>query len=403
MSDRAVQKHRFGNGASALPRARHRPRRTQGREKELRRRLEQAEVRYRALLESLPIVTYIAAMDVHAAFIYISPQVEALLGFKPEEWILDRRLWLNRMPPEDRRRILPLLGKAHRTGGRFSAEYRLRDRGGRLKWIRDESRAVRDEAGRAMFIHGTWTEITDRKKSEGEKEDMGRELSASRAELKQLVSIASHELKAPLRRIVNLGESLARRCRDRLDPEENDHLTQIRDSAASLQELIEGLVEYAETDQDVALSAVDMDLAAKRAGDKYAGAADVHITYGALPKVWAEPALLERILHNLIHNAVKFRGKEPVRIHISAKRGEGERWIASVRDNGVGMQQRDAQRVFSIFERPSSRTRSGVGLGLAICKKIVERFGGRIWVESEPEEGSTFHFTLLSPPEEAYP
>ena len=374
------------------------------REGELQYRLDQAQERYSALVKRLPVVTYVAAMDVQAAFTYISPQVETILGYSPEEWIADRSLWLKRMLPEDRRRILPNLGRAHQRGEKFSAEYRLLDRSGGVKWILDESEVVRDKAARPLFIQGMWTEITERKKKERESERIGRELSASRSELAQFVSVASHELKAPLRRIVNLGEMLALRCRDRLDAQAQGLLAQMIGSAATLQKLIVGLVNYGETDQEIPFSAVDLNLSLRHVRKELSEevlAEGAEITCGVLPEVWAEPALLERVLYHLLDNSIKFHGKKPPRIHISAEQSERQ-WTISVRDNGIGIGQSQAQRIFSIFDRLHPRREyAGVGLGLAICKKIVEGFGGRIWVESEPEEGSTFHFTLRSPGEAA--
>jgi PAS domain S-box-containing protein len=369
----------------------------------LQRRLEDSEARYRALVRSLPCVTYVAALDVQAAFTFISPQVETLLGYKPEDWIADRGLWLKRMLPEDRKRILPELGRSHLGGKRFVAEYRLLDRSGKAKWILDESEVVRDEAGRPLFLQGTWTDITARKRRDEEVESLSRALSSSSSELKQLISVASHELKTPLRNIANLGEILARRTGDRLDADARGFIQEIRSSAAAAQKLMAGVVEYGELNQEAALSAVSLDAAAQRALGRLAKQirdSGALVTRAPLPQVWAEPARLERVLYHLIENAIKFRSEEPPRIHISAERVEG-RWVVSVRDNGVGLHQRETYRIFSIFERLHPRgVHSGVGLGLALCKKIVERFGGRIWVESEPGEGSTFRFSLGSPPPE---
>lgn len=367
------------------------------REDELQRRLYQAEARYRALTEQLSIVTYVAAMNVQGSFTYISPQIEVVSGFKPKEWLADNRLWLQRMHPEDRRRILPMLGKAHRGGRNFEAEYRLLDRAGRAHWVSDESRAIRDEAGQPLFIQGTLTEITERKRQEQESAGQGRELMLSRSELEQFVSIASHELKAPLRRIVNLGELLASHCRSRLDAEDAALLDRMKGSATDMQELVAGLAEYAEAGPRTPLSAIELGRVLKHVLKELEGPiafSGARITSGPLPTVWAEPTLLEQILSNLVDNALKFRSKDPPRIHISAERLGKDR-IISIRDNGIGIHPRQTERIFSIFQRLHPRgEHTGVGLGLAICKKIIDHLGGRIWVESQPGEGSTFHFTL---------
>ena len=118
------------------------------------------------------------------------------------------------------------------------------------------------------------------------------------------------------------------------------------------------------------------------------------VTTEPLPSVRADPTQFSLLWQNLLSNALKFRGQEPLRIHVSARQEEAE-WVFSVRDNGIGLEPQYAERIFVIFQRLHSHTKySGTGLGLAICKKIVERHGGRIWVESEPGQGATFCFTL---------
>lgn len=380
----------------ALPRAPGEP--------ELESRLDEAQARYRALVERLPVVIYTSAMDVQGSFTYISPQVEGLLGFKPEDWLADPGFWLKRLHPDDRRRIFPALVRAHRGGEAFAAEYRLLDRAGRARWVRDESQAVRGRAGKPLLIQGAWSDITARKELERETADLRRELASSKAELEEFVSVASHELSSPLRRIMGLGETLASRCRGRLDEESESMLARVIDSAALVQELLRGLVRYAEQGRaGIESSEVDMgavlDQALKQLDEAVAASGAV-ITREELPKVWAEPALLGRVLFNLLDNALKFRGKDPPRVHVRAERS-GPDWVVSVRDNGIGIHPLQARRIFSIFDRQDpGAARSGVGLGLAVCRKIVERLGGRIWVESDPGEGSVFRFTVPAPPGE---
>lgn len=375
--------------------------------RELLKRLEAAEARYEALSGMLPLVSYVAPFDVHGAFLSVSPQVEALLGFPPARWVADPRLWLSRLHPEDRVRVLARLASRHRGPGPAAEEYRLLDRQGRPRWVRDESRVVRDAAGRALFIMGTWTELSARKRRERDAAARERRLEAARSELELFVSVASHELAAPLRRIVNLGELLEKRASRRLDEESRGLLRRMRASAARLQELVLALVRYAE--QDGGASArerteldrvLDEALAELAEPARRAGAV---VTRGPLPVVWSEPALLGRVLRNLLDNALVHRGPRPPRVRVWAERA-GPDWVVSVRDEGPGMDARQARRAFSLFERVEHATPgSGMGLGLAVCRKFVERLGGRIWVESEPGEGATFRFTLPAAGEEDEP
>ena len=121
---------------------------------------------------------------------------------------------------------------------------------------------------------------------------------------------------------------------------------------------------------------------------------DAVVTHDALPTVTAVPGQLRQVLENLLSNAVKFRGPEPLRIHLSAQR-QGREWVFSVRDNGIGLEPQYAPRIFQLFQRlHTGRRYPGTGMGLTMCKKIVEHHGGRIWVESTPGEGATFYFTL---------
>jgi PAS domain S-box-containing protein len=365
---------------------------------------DDAEARYRALTEMLPLVTYVAALDVQGAITRISPQVEALLGFPPEDWLSGPGFWLSRLHPDDRGRVLPLLVRAHRGAAPFVAEYRLLGRDGKARWVRDESRAVRDEGGKPRFIMGTWTEITGLKSAEREAEGQERRLASSQAELAQFVSVAAHELAAPLRRIVNLGELLERRAAGSLDAESRALLGRMTRAAGRMGELLAGLVRYSEWGgAAVNAAAVDAGAALDRALAELGEGRAEAVTRGRLPAVWADAVLLERVWANLLDNAFKFKGPLPPAVHVSAAREAGD-WVFSVRDNGIGIHPRAAQRVFGIFDREDPHgPRPGVGLGLAVCKKLLERMGGRIWVESDPGEGSTFRFTLPAPPDGGQP
>ncbi len=361
----------------------------------LERRLEEAEARYRSLVALLPVVAYVSAFDVQGAFVYVSPQVTELLGYAPAEWIARRGLWLKRMVPADRLRVLPLLGR-RRPGGGFSAEYRLLDRAGRIKWIKDDAVVIRDGAGKPLFTQGIWTDISERKRIEKESAARGRELDSSRSEIAQFISIASHELKAPLRRIVNLSELLAQRAQARLDAAEKALLGRIAESASSMQALVAALVEYGDASGRRPLVPVDLGRSLDRALEDLAetiAASGARITRGELPRVMAEPVLLATLLRALVDNAIKFKGAEAPRVHVYAERSDGELRVA-VRDNGIGIHPGQAHRIFALFDRlhPPERY-AGLGVGLAMAKKIVEGFGGRIWVDSAPGDGATIRFT----------
>ena len=344
--------------------------------------------------ETLPITAYVCAMDVQGVYSSVGPQAESLTGFTSGEWTARPRLWLERLHPEDRARVLPALSRARRSAGPFVLEYRLVHRDGSARWIRDESRRVVDESGKAA-IHGTWTDITAEKARERESADRGLALTSSREDVDQFVSVASHELGPPLRRIATLTDLLVRRCAGELDPQSLEMLRRVAAAASGAQRLLAGLVHYAEqgrgTPEPADLEAA-FDAAAAELRDA-AAACGAKFIRGPLPEVWAEPALMSRVFYNLLDNSLKFRSAEPPIVRVWAEPAGSAAWTVCVRDNGVGLEPRQAERVFFLFER-LGRPGEGLGLGLAVCRKIVERFGGRIWVESEPGVGSTFRFTL---------
>lgn len=191
---------------------------------------------------------------------------------------------------------------------------------------------------------------------------------------------------------------LAERYRGRLDDKADKYIHYAVDGAVRMQQLIQDLLAFSRVatrggdfETVDSRSVVDRALNDLHAATVEAGA---RITCGDLPAVRADPDQLRQVFQNLVGNAVKFRGNRPLRIHVSA-RSETGRWVFSVRDNGIGIDPRYAEKVFVIFQRLHPRSAyPGTGIGLALCQRSVQRHGGRIWFESEPEQGTTFHFTL---------
>jgi len=223
-------------------------------------------------------------------------------------------------------------------------------------------------------------------------------LQRSNEELQQFAYVVSHDLQEPLRVVASYVQQLAERYQDKLEAEANELISYALDGAKRMQQLIVDLLaysridttgqEFAPTDCEGVLQRVLSDL---RVAIEESGA---EVTHDPLPQVMADNVQLGQVLQNLLGNAIKFRSQEPPRIHVSARQ-EGQQWVFSVRDNGIGINPRYAERIFGIFERLHPRTEyPGTGIGLAICKKIVERHGGQIWVESEPGKGAAFFFTL---------
>jgi len=381
-------------------------------ESELRR----AEARYRSLVEQIPAVTFMAALDEGQSELYVSPQIESLLGFTQKEWLENPVLWHTQLHPEDQERWNHEFCPTVTSGMPFRSIYRFVARDGRIVWIHGEAKVARDESGQPLFLQGVAFDITSMKQAEDElkklnqtleqriadrtreAEERAQQLAQSNAELEQFAYVASHDLQEPLRAVASFAKLLARKYPDQLDETAQDYISRIVNGAVRMQTLITDLLAYsrvgrqgrpfAPTDCAAVLATVCGNL---RVAIEESGA---QVTADLLPLVTADETELIQLLQNLIGNALKFRGEQPPLVHVGCAQKDGA-WVFAVQDNGIGIDQKYMDRIFLIFQRLHTRTRyPGTGIGLAICKKIVERHGGRIWVEGELGKGSTFCFTL---------
>jgi light-regulated signal transduction histidine kinase (bacteriophytochrome) len=234
-------------------------------------------------------------------------------------------------------------------------------------------------------------DTTDRKQAE-------EALRTSNAELQHFAYALTHDLQEPLRMVVNFTELLGREYGDKLGEEAAQFISYSVEGALRIEALLKALLSYwevAERKQDSFASIDGNAVLAKTLLNLHVAIAEsgAIVTSDPLPTVVAEEVLLVQLLQNLISNSIKYRGKETPRIHVSAERS-AQGWIFAVRDNGMGISPQDTDRVFGMFKRLHGSEIPGTGIGLALCKKVVERQGGRIWLESEEGLGATFKFTI---------
>lgn len=252
-------------------------------------------------------------------------------------------------------------------------------------------------AFRRGMVENVWAR-QERKRTEMKLQETVCQLTRSNAELERFTYVVSHDLQEPLRMVASYVQLLARRYQGKLDADADEFIGFAVDGANRMKAMIDGLLEYSRIGRDGkdlvptrAQDALNQSLANLQTAIQESGAS---ILWDPLPTVKSNALLFTELFQNLVGNAIKFRGEEPLRVRIAAQQ-KGSEWIFSVGDNGMGIDPKHAERIFDIFQRLHARDQyPGTGMGLAICKKIVERHGGRIWVESRPHEGATFHFTL---------
>jgi PAS domain S-box-containing protein len=348
------------------------------------------EARFRIVLDSVP--GGIVMVDRQGKIVLVNRETERLFGYARDE-IVDKSIEL----------LVPDRFRGGHPGFRDSffahPQTRAMGAGRDLFGVRKDGAEIPVEIGlnpietdEGLFVLASVVDITERKRSE-------LELRRSNEELERFAYVASHDLQEPLRMVGSYVQLLGKRYRGRLDADADVFIGYALDGALRMQRLIEDLLAYSRvgtrgtafvsTDVNTVLTRV---LANLRLAIEESAAS---ITSDPLPSVQADPGQLEHLLLNLITNALKFRGTEAPRIHVGALR-EGDHWRFAVRDNGIGIEPQYFERIFVIFQRLHRREEyPGTGVGLAIAKKIVERHGGRIWVESAPGEGTAVYFTLL--------
>ena len=369
--------------------------------------LQQAENKYRTLLQSTDQGIY--GVDRESRCMFINRSAALLLGFEAEE-IMGRnthdlvhhtRADGSAYPYAD----CPVCNTLQTgKGTRADSEIFWRREGTSFP-VEFSSHPI-VQGGAVIGAVIAFTDITQRRLAEKQLQEIAKALERSNKELEQFAYVASHNLQEPLRMVASYVQLLARRYKGKLDADANDFINFAVDGAKRMQTLINDLLAYSRVGtRNKPMALIDCEIVLQDALNNLqiaiseSGAA---ITHDTLPLVLGDTVQLSQLFQNLLSNAIKFRhnGESP-QIHIGAERRATE-WVVFVHDNGIGIDLRHAERIFQIFQRLHTRDEyPGTGIGLAVCKKIVERHGGRIWVESKPGQGATFLFTFPAEKETA--
>ncbi len=308
--------------------------------------------------------------------------------------------WKRLIHPDDLIHAMELLDR-HFDGDlhAYDLEVRMQHKEGHWVWVHNRGKLFeRSDQGRPLRVAGTHIDITQRKRDEAALLAANNALVKSNRDLEQFAYVASHDLQEPLRMVASFTKLLSRNYADELDDKAREYINFAADGAQRMQQLIKDLLSYSRIGQGyVDDEAVDLNLVQERVVRSLQlsnGNAAAEIYCGPLPVVHGDPGQLQQLLHNLVANAIKYRGDKPIEVTIGTDQRNAE-MVFFVRDNGIGIDPENFERIFEIFQRLHARSEyAGTGIGLAICKRIVERHGGRIWVESALGEGATFFFTL---------
>ncbi len=356
-----------------------------------RKRAEQAlagsEKMYRSIGELIPFGVWTS--DAQGQATYISPSFSELVG-KSDEDIL-KFGWLDTLDPETVERTVSDWKKTIHSSDFWNYTHKVMGKDGQYHYVLARGVPIKDDSGKVLSWVGLNIDITDRKMVEDR-------LRRSNEDLQQFAYVSSHDLQEPLRMVISYLSLLERKYKDQLDPEAQDYIHFAVDGGKRMRELIDDLLEYSRIDTlGKEFIPVNMNEIVERTIKLLKVPLDeskADILVEPLPTIVADGSQMMQVMQNLIGNAIKFHGSERTRIQISASQRPRE-WVFIVRDNGIGLDMRHSEKIFQMFQRLHAREEyPGTGVGLAIVKKIVERHGGRIQVESAEGKGSAFYFTI---------
>jgi PAS domain S-box-containing protein len=331
-----------------------------------------------------------------------TPETYRIFGVSQDTFVPSAETFPSVIHPDDRAAMQAWTSACLAGEEPPDLEFRGSLQDGGVRYILGRGHLERDAQNKPVRMTGIAQDITERKRMTEALKLNVEKLARSNEELERFAYVASHDLQEPLRMVASFTQLLAKRYSGRLDETADRYIHYAVDGAKRMQQLIADLLAYSRVNnkeldlrqtgcEAVVLEAMrNLQVAIEESG--------ASIDWDPLPALWVDQGQLTQVFQNLFANAIKFRQKkECPRIHISAV-DSGAEWLISVKDNGIGIDARHAERVFQMFQRLHTRAEyPGTGIGLAVCKKVIERHGGKLWVESEPGAGSTFRFTIPKP------
>jgi PAS domain S-box-containing protein len=365
--------------------------------KEAEKFLAQMEGKYRGLLEAAPDAMVV--VNQAGEIVLLNIQAEKQFGYRRNE-LLGQKV-KNIIPEGFAERLVAdgLRSKADAMAQQIGTGIELHGRRKDGSEFPIELMLSPLASDNGILVTSAIRDITKRKKAEVHLMQKMDELNRSNEELGQFAYIASHDLQEPLRMVASYTQLLARRYKGKLDSDADEFIAFAVDGASRMQRLIQDLLLYSRVQtKGMELRETSSEEAFERALQNLRGSiqeSGAVVTHEALPNVQADEMQLAQLFQNLVGNAIKYQGSGIPKIHVSAKMNGGNKWMFSVKDNGIGIDAQYFDKIFGMFQRLHKREEfAGTGIGLAICKKIVERHGGNIAVESQPGHGSTFSFAL---------
>ena len=391
--------------------------------------LRESEEQFRSLVENVPDVTWRA--DAEGNLVYVSPNVRRICGYEPSELLGQSRF--SRVHPEDVAEVRKRYGLLFAKGRDFSLRYRLRHKNGKWLWVHDRGRAMGNYANgvfaditklqkmeKELQEYRDWLEdlvdertqevksvnaqllleVAERQQAQQELERLAASLRRSNAELEQFAHVASHDMKEPLLLIVAFAERLLGKWPEKFDGKSGEYLGRILKAARQLQELVDDILQLSKVRSCAHPFGVVVldDLLREVMGDfeEMLGQVQGNVGLGTLAAIEGDRTQLRQLFQNLIANALKYRQADlPPVVEVKGRKLPGKIYEITVQDNGIGFEEKHAERIFQPFVRLHGRHEyEGTGIGLATCEKIVARHGGRITAKSRPGEGSIFIIQL---------